>query len=58
MKKVTERDSFEDTTRRLEEKKDKPPSPRQIRKLLHSGRLTKPQAIELLQKYMDSLNYE
>lgn len=58
MKKVTEWESFEDAKRRLEEKKDKPPSPRQIRKLLHSGKLTKPQAIELLQKYMDSLNYE
>ena len=51
-------ESFEDAKRRLEEKKDKPPSPRQIRKLLKSGKLTKPQAIELLQKYMDSLNYE
>lgn len=58
MKKVTEGEFFEEAKRRLEEKKDKPPSPRQIRKLLKSGRLTKPQAIELLQKYMDSLNYE
>lgn len=58
MKKVTEWESFEEAKRHLEEKKDKPPCPRQIRKLLHSGRLTKSQAIELLQKYMDSLNYE
>jgi hypothetical protein len=58
MKKFTQWESFEDAKRHPEEKKDKPPSPRQIRKLLKSGRLTKPQAIELLQKYMDSLNYE
>ena len=58
MKKVTEWESFEEAKRLPEEKKYKPPSPRQIRKLLHSGKLMKSQAIELLQKYMDSLNYE
>ena len=57
MNKVTNWESFEDAKQRLEGKKAKPPSSRQIRKLLKNGKLTKQQAVELLQKYMDSLEY-